>query len=86
MLGYPRHCQVCFSSSLGYLIPRLIRSGSDTECSNHCKCKVMLDPELSSTISSDDILLLNKSLWVLEYHTHSQGHLVDLPLLILKML
>lgn len=75
VLGYLRHHHTLFSSSLGYLIPNLKCGGTDTEHMQQLKCEVVLDPELSSVISTDDILPLNKTSWF--WSTHRQGHLVD---------
>lgn len=62
MQGYLRQCHTWFSSSLGYLIPNLKCGGTDTEHMQQPKCEVVLDPELSSVISTD-VLLLNKTSW-----------------------
>jgi len=83
VLGYLRHCHTWFCSSLGYLIPNLKCARTDTEHMQQPKCEVLLDPELSSVISTEDILPSTRTSWF--WSTPSQGHLVDLLLVTLKM-
>lgn len=63
VLGHLRYCHTWFSSPLGYLIPNIKCGVTDTEYMQQLKCEVVLDPDLSSVISTDGILLLNKQLW-----------------------
>lgn len=46
----------------------LKHGGTDKEHMQQPKCEVVLDPELSSAIPTDDILLLNKTSFFWSYY------------------
>lgn len=79
VLGHLRYCHTWFSSSLGYLIPNLKGGVTDTEYMQQPNCEVVLNPDLSCVISTDDILLVNKPIWF--WNTPRQ---VDLLLMTLR--